>query len=174
MGSLSYTDALARLLANAALRRQFARDPYGTIAPWGLAKADQANLVKINLAQLESQAKALIQKRQFEVFRLMPDTVGNLGKRAVEVFEQYAETNWPEGHRRHLLDACGFASHLMHHEPNAIDQSELHVLTFVGSKRLFSIRIVRSGYHLLGRRVQILYRLRGQYVRHLGLYLGLR
>ena len=50
----------------------------------------------------------LINERWFEVRKLIPKTIGQLGAEGRELFQYYANHKWPSGHRRHPQDAMGF------------------------------------------------------------------
>lgn len=131
---LELAEALGRLLADPALRREFRRDPAGTAA-----RLD-ATLSGIDPAALEKQAESLVAKRLHEVAKLMPRTFERLGPAASGLFRGFAGTRWPRGHRRHLEDAVAFGRSLRGHP--ALCRSEWNRLRFALEGGRCSIRLV--------------------------------
>jgi hypothetical protein len=160
---------LGRLLADPAARAMLRRDP---LLAAGALDADPALLESLDLDGLEEQARGLVEKRFHEVAKLLPWTVAGLGPEAPAVFARHAAAFWPEGHRRHALDAESFARFL---ESRSLPlcRSEVNRLRFGMGGSRFGIRWVSDALveGRSRRALQILYRRRGA-VRSLALYLG--
>lgn len=160
---------LGRLLANPVLRRMLRSDP---VLAAGALDADPALLEGLDPDALEEQARGLVEKRFHEVGKLLPRTVHGLGPAAAALFERHAASYWPEGHRRHALDALAFARFLeSRSEP--VCRAELNRLRFGMTRLPFAFRwapdVCVDGASR--RALQILYRRRGA-VRSLALYVG--
>lgn len=108
MSEPNFPSALARLLKDPQLRAQFAADPGATVQALGLAGPDAATLAALSSAALEHQAHMLLRKRFEALRRHVPLTLTHLNAEAWERFTEYAIGQWPEGHRRHLIDALSF------------------------------------------------------------------
>lgn len=165
MAQLEFTAGLARLLADGGLRCRFVLDPPGTAAAMPLQPAARDLLLRLDHAQLEQQAQALLDKRRYEAFKLLPRTVMRLGAQAPALFQAYAEGHWPEGYRRHHLDACAFGRFLKARACGALDEAELNLLAFHCARRRVAIHVVRTGQRMMDHGVQILYRTRRARVR---------
>lgn len=107
-----FITALARLLANPALRKTFRSNPRKAADLLNLTGADKSMFVALSATQLERQARLLINKRMREVFTVLPLTVQGLGANAAAYFSDYAAEFWPDSHRRHTVDAWNFCNYL--------------------------------------------------------------
>ena len=110
----------------------------------GLSTADVRRLSAIPPEQLDSQAAGLIRKRYHEAARLIPETMSRLGSRSVELFAGFAEGFWPDGHRRHEIDAMEFCRHLAEAGLCATARFEANALRFVIGSRRFAVHFVRT------------------------------
>src|SRR3954471_5305162 len=108
--SADLTTALGALLADPALRQTLRRNLSEVALRLQIPEAD---LLALNAEDLETQAESLVDKRRSEVFKRLPRTVALLGDRASGLFREHAEGFWPEGHRRHAVDAARFGSALV-------------------------------------------------------------
>jgi hypothetical protein len=96
--------ALARLLSDPTLREQFLANRQSVA--WELCpdEADAAVLLAVEAAGLRRQADLLIAKRTRAVFALIPNSLSGRHR----LFVEWAGSYWPEGYRRHELDAWSF------------------------------------------------------------------
>lgn len=110
---MDFVAAQARLLSDRALREEFARDPVATVRRMGVREPDREAAARIDPVGLDRQAETLLRKRLHEVAPRLPANFAALGPRAEATFFAYAETFWPEGPRRHAIDAGRFAERLL-------------------------------------------------------------
>ena len=96
------------------------------------------------MEELESQAETLLDKRFREVKLLIPVTIMKLGPLARSHFIEYAQTFWPKGHLRHVLDAASFGQYLIENNPKCVCRSEINRMAFVANRRRFSCHLVRD------------------------------
>ena len=120
--------AVGRLLSSIELRDAFEQSPLAVADRLGIAESDRAVFLSLDAQQLNQQAETLIQKRWHEVRRLAPRTIEALGDSAGELFQFYAGRFWPQGHRRHQLDAFRFLQFLAANDIDCIDKKELRRL----------------------------------------------
>jgi len=133
------------LLRDRELRQRFANDRHSFINEMGVGSDDQAYLMSLNAEQLEEQARSLIRKRRAEVVRFVPKTWSCMGEHANIVFQEYVDHSvWPEGHRRHLLDALGFCEYLESRQRDGYLKSEHHWVWFLANERFASIRVLED------------------------------
>ncbi|QDU96424.1 hypothetical protein [Lignipirellula cremea] len=118
------TTALGLLLSNRELRRRLREAPAEVACELGLSGPEEEALRQIDLDGLERQAAALLGKRWWEVGKLLPLTIAALGSEAREVFEFYATRRWPDGHRRHAVDAVEFLAFLKQNGLPAVSTAE--------------------------------------------------
>ncbi len=135
-------DALARLLSSRELRDSFRRAPREVCAELGIGEAAQSLLLSIENGSLETQAELLLRKRFHEVRQLIPRTVAALGVRARRAFFDYAESHWPSGHQRHVVDALNFCRGLKSRGMRCVSRAEFNRLLFITSSRRFRIHAV--------------------------------
>lgn len=107
------TTAIGQLLSDASLRDEFRNCPNSVADQIDLRSDHVAMFVELDIEQIENQAATLLSKRWNEVRQLIPATVSDLGDEAKDLFMFYANQNWPEGHRRHPLDAFQFMQFLI-------------------------------------------------------------
>jgi hypothetical protein len=173
--SISATEALGRLLSSAALRERLRQDPQETMDKLSVRRDQRHIISTLDMEELGRQAESLLDKRFSEVERLIPVTITKLGSVARCYFGEYAQTFWPQGHLRHVLDAASFAQSLLKNNPDCVCRSEINRLVFVANRRRFSCHLVRDA-NLNGRyqsALQFLYRVHGV-PRQLLLYLSWR
>lgn len=155
---------LSRLLTDDGLRKRFCEDRERVVAELADDPATATFLSAIDGGQLDAQAETLLGKRQHEVAELLPQTWRHLGSDARELFRDYAANSpWPEGHLRHLVDACDFVSWLRQSGRAAVD-SEFNRISFAATGGRFAVRIIRETSQLLPG-VQFLARNRSGHVR---------
>lgn len=136
---------LSRLLTDAALRRRFAEDPARVAEELTSDTEQLAFLSSLDATQLEAQAETLIGKRRHEVAQILPQTWRQLGTAAADLFQSFVDASpWPEGHRRHLVDADAFAGWLVEQTPRRPIQSEWNRIRFILSARRMSVNFVRD------------------------------
>jgi hypothetical protein len=169
---IDLTTALGRLLCHRSLRRDFARSPIEAAHQIGICESDLEAFLNLNCESIESQAQTLIQKRLFEVSRLLPATFTLGGTQSIIDFEDYAEAHWPEGHRRHLNDAAEFCKYLdLNGRP--LCRSEHNRVRFAAREKNFGIHLVRAAIGSKRRcAVQILIRLKNTHLREFALHMA--
>jgi len=154
-----FTSALAQLLVNPALRDTFSSSPQAAADLLNLNGADRSLFVALQADQIERQAQLLITKRMRETFVLLPLTVKALGATAAAHFSEYATGYWPEGHRRHSLDALNFGEFLRSRQL-PLNKSEYNRVRFGNKHRGVRVCFVKDALINGERRhaMQILYR----------------
>ena len=110
--TIDWVTAQTMLLTDRGLRDSFRLHPETVARELKVGRSEVKWFVLLNPDQLEAQAHTLLQKRFHEVGKLLPGTFAALAEEAWGLFADYSTTYWPEGHRRHLLDAAQFAQHL--------------------------------------------------------------
>ena len=105
---MTLNNCLVLLLSSHAERQLFVDNPALFQAKHDLMQADLHTLKQMDMIEVERQARELVVKRQREVTKLMPKTL----RSQQEKFRAFAETQWPQGHKRHVLDAEAFIRYL--------------------------------------------------------------
>ena len=177
MSDRDFTTALARLLTDRSLLESYRVDARETAERLSVRPSDVDAFLSLDAADLEAQAETLVRKRFHEVAGMIPETITGLGGReeARHVFEEYATTRWPAGHRRHLADAVAFCAHLLGQERRTVCRAEYHRLRFVLCRRRVAMHVVPSEI-VDGRprcALQILYGRRGRFPRQVLVYVEL-
>jgi hypothetical protein len=144
--AIDLTTALGRLLTDAALRSEFFQNRTATLERFDLDQAAAGVLQQIDESTFERQAQALIYKRFHEVMKMLPMTIRLLGEDAARRFREYAGQFWPDGHRRHLIDAVEFCRYLRDQKRGTVCRSEQNMVEFRLSKRRFEIHLVTDYY----------------------------
>lgn len=167
-----WTNMIGRLLTDATLRRRLRKNPEEAAEALALTPDQVGPLATLDWDALEVQAGTLIRKRCHEVSKLMPRTMGRLGDDAFAWFHEHADSYWPRGHRRHMMDATAFGQFLLTRHA-AVCRSELNRTAFAAYGKLFRIHwvsdaIVNGRYR---RAIQLLYR-RRRGPHELFIYLG--
>ena len=161
---VDFTTALSRLLAEPRLRREFAADPEGTALLLAGQGPVRHQLLNLSADAVEAQAHGLLMKRFHAVQELLPRTFMRLGPEALCVFGEYAESRWPQGHLRHLVDAHQFSEFLRRGYAEALDAAEANRAAFHLSRcrigMYWAHRTFINGRYR--RALQLLYRRRGQ------------
>ncbi len=171
---MDLTTALTRLLSDRGLRQAYQRDPEGVARTLSVDKCALAPFVALDPDALETQAQLLVNKRFFEAQRIIPQTFALLGTEARTFFWAYAETQWPEGHTRHMQDAVAFYRYLLPLVRSKVNRSELNRLRFVleGKQiRIHLLDLTIQGWQKSA--LQILYRNRQGCPRQFGFSPGL-
>ncbi len=164
--------AQAQLLANRTLRAAFRHDPVATARQMGVSNEDVPVFASLSADQLETQAQALLAKRQYEVKRFLPRSFAGLGESARRHFLAYAETFWPTGHRRHFHDAVAFSEYLNRHQIRGGCRMERNWLRFRAQRALLRVHWVHAApvgsRHHRGLQILFIWRSRpGQWLLHL-------
>ena len=141
---MDLTTALARLLTNRDLRAAYSRDPQSVAKNLGVDETVLRPFLALDPVALESQAELLLNKRFFEIRGLLPETCSQFGEDARKQFREHAERVWPEGHRRHVLDALSFCKYLKDEVNFHANQCEVNRLQFILAKRRLAIHLVRD------------------------------
>lgn len=135
---------LARLLSDGELRRRFRDNREQVVNELTDCDSVAAFLLAIDSEQLDAQAETLIAKRQHEVASTLPGSWHKLGKDACSLFRKYAaESAWPEGHLRHLLDASEFGAWLGRTDRTPVI-GEWNRVRFGTTGRRFALHIFRD------------------------------
>ncbi|HLY11459.1 MAG TPA: hypothetical protein VKW04_19300 [Planctomycetota bacterium] len=130
------TTALGALLSDRTLRETLRRDPREVARRLQIPEAD---LHALDSEALEIQAESLIDKRRHEVSKQLPRTMALLGDLAPGLFREHAGIFWPEGHRRHVLDAARFGAFLME-RGSPLCRSEWNRARFVAGSSPLGVR----------------------------------
>ncbi len=101
-------EALARLLSDSTLRERFCETKELVARQLCADESDIGILLSVDPAGLRRQADLLIAKRTRAVFALVPNSLSGRHK----LFVEFAGGHWPEGHRRHDVDAWLFLREL--------------------------------------------------------------
>ena len=153
---------MARLLTDSKLREAFREDGESVADRIDLRDNDRAAFVSLEPDQLEQQAIGLVNKRREEVARLIPVTWQRLGPSSSALFRAFAESFWPESHRRHAEDAVAFADFLNDKSVDVLYQPELNWQRFQLANRRLQVCWVRD--YLINekphRAIQLMYRWR--------------
>lgn len=151
------TELLALLLSDRQHRLQLKQRPEQFRRQLGLDEVLFAFACQIDPDQLETQAQALVAKRFREAGCCLPNTLRSGAEDYRELFQEYASSNWPQGHDRHMRDALSFADHLRRHKKHH-DCRERNRLAFCLNARRFQIcsiwsrRPLTVGVHVLFQR----------------------
>ncbi len=163
------TTALGALLADSALRERLRRDPEGMARSLEVGVGE---LRALDPEDLERQAEGLIAKRLLEVGKRLPRTLNLLNRRGPDLFKQYAQGSWPEGHLRHVRDAAEFAAFLEARGLPVCRSERNRVKFHLGARRLAMHWIPDAVFAGKRRRaLQILLRFRGT-VHSCAVYMG--
>ena len=144
MPEIDFTTALGRLLTDAVVRRDFAKNPRNVANSLGLVSIDCDRFCALDIDGVNTQAMALLSKRMYEVRNFIPYTVKALGSRYRETFMAYANERWPQGHQRHLYDAIYFCQGLLVGESIHLCRVELNFLQFMASRNFVPVRVFRQ------------------------------
>lgn len=145
MKQLEAVEAMGLLLHDRSLRERFAEDRDMVICELGVVSSQVRCIQELNLEQLEIQAASLLGKRCSEVAQLIPETWSRLGSQGRPVFFDYAEqSTWPQGHRRHLIDAARFCQFLQRMKSAAYLRSEHQWVEFLADNRFLAVGWMRD------------------------------
>jgi hypothetical protein len=108
----SFTSVFAKLLSSSVSRSSFHQNPSGFVRQFELSAEDAQSLLLLDRKQLDHQAKSLLKKRYFELKHYIPRTLEGDQKKIMGWFFEYGESFWPEGPRKHLIDAQKFLGDL--------------------------------------------------------------
>lgn len=111
---------------------------------------------QLDLEELESQATALINKRFNECLSYILNTAKANDNLKTE-FTEFANNYWPNGHRRHRLDAIQFLYHLKR-KKLVVDMFELYWNQFQLQRKSISVKLYRA---INGKRRILLMRRKG-------------
>ncbi|OUT56421.1 MAG: hypothetical protein CBB71_17985 [Rhodopirellula sp. TMED11] len=138
-------EAIGLLLRDRRLRERFAAERKIVLEELKVVPEEWNCLLHLSLEQLGNQAESLIGKRQGAVAKLLPVTWRRLGCRAQQQYRDYVDSaDWPPTHQRHLLDAEWFCCFLAEHRVEAYSRDEHHWVSFLLSRRRFSIQLLRT------------------------------
>jgi hypothetical protein len=138
---IDLTTALAALLTDRDALDLFHRDALAAAEKLQVRAEHHDAFIAIDPMGLEAQAATLINKRFCETAKLLPLTFLRLGDAAENLFLNYAQSHWPVGHRRHLLDAIEFAQ-LLRARGEPLEENELHRVRFLTRAHRFSLTIL--------------------------------
>ena len=174
VNEIDFQTALGRLLRDASLREQFARNPSAVAALLHLRLAERAHLAKLSPGDIEIQATILLRKRFDAVRHLIPRTTHGLGSKAWELFQAHARQFWPDSPDMEVRDTESFCSHLAAVAPAALCPVEMNRLRFHLGRERISIHHIRH-FPIRGRTrraLQVLVRRRHGWSEH-ALYFAL-
>ena len=144
MNEIDFPTALARLLRDATLREQFAREPALVAARLQVRADEREQFAALSAEEIEIQATILLRKRFDAVRRLIPVTMEHLGDRAWESFLAHARRFWPEASAMEISDTENFCAHLAATEPSALCPAEMNRLRFHLNRRPVALHFVRE------------------------------
>jgi hypothetical protein len=147
------------------MRERFVRSPQQLADELDLIGQARTLFLAIDAHELSRQAVTLIDKRYHEVCDLLPGTIAGLYNHARPAFGQYAETIWPDGHRRHHLDAVAFCRWLESHDL-PFEPMERNCSAFAAQAAALRAHVITriNGMRCFG--AQLLIRWRGRRYRH--------
>jgi len=151
----------ARLLGSTALRRLLREDPDAFARQLGIGNSTLRGLTAIDATALERQAQGLLEKRWHEIRKRIPRTAARLGSEGYDLFLVDAERTWPEGHRRHWVDAWAFVNQRQQAGDSRVDAAEAAMLQFIVEEGRFRVclhRRMNGARHSAGPGIQILWR----------------
>lgn len=163
MEQCDFTSALAQVLTKPGLLETFLADPETAADLINMIPGDRALFVSMPCEQIRRQAQLLVTKRMRAVFEQMPLTIKSLGPAAAERFHSFASHSWPQGHRRHSIDALRFCLYLRQHKLPC-NQSEYNRIHFHCTGKRVRVCLARDAVVNGNMRyaLQVLFRLRGQ------------
>lgn len=144
MNEIDFHTALGRLLRDALLREEFAREPSAVTARLQLRAPDRAAFAALSSEEIEIQAAILIRKRFDAVRRLIPATTDGLGGRAWPLFLAHARGYWPETPAGLIHDTEKFCARLAQSEPRALCAAEMNRLRFHTGQQPLAVHLVRD------------------------------
>ncbi len=131
MTQADFVDVIGKLLSDCQFREQFRQAPEQTVGKLDVDPSVARCLLNLDVRQLEHQSETLLNKRWHAARKLIPKTIKELGDEARDLFQFYATSNWPEGHRRHTQDAYQFLQFLTAnriHQPSGRELKRLQKL----------------------------------------------
>jgi len=142
LSGVDFLTALGRLLRDAKLREDFARDAALAAEQIGVAETDRAAFERLDVIGLEAQATVLMRKRYRTAQRRLPRTCAGLNQRTWPSFANYARGAWPASE---ATDALAFAEWLLA-RGDAVDIEEINRLRFsLGTRRIAIHLLPRKG-----------------------------
>ena len=144
MPEIDFSTALARLLRDAPLREQFARDPARVAGQLQVRATEQAVFAALSAEDIEIQAAILLRKRFEAVRGLIPATMARLGARAWDCFHAHARGHWPEAPAMAISDTQTFCAHLADTQPAALCPIEMNRLHFHRNRQAIAVHFVRE------------------------------
>ncbi len=143
MPGIDLTTALARLLSDARLRREYTLDATALAHRLDVDASHLEGFLGLDRDGLEIQAETLVAKRFHEVASMLPETIARYGEAARQKFFDFADSTWPTGHRRHLEDAVAFCRYLKRQGDPGPSERECNRLYFMWQNRKFALHFVR-------------------------------
>lgn len=119
-----FVSLLSQILTHPKTLECFIDDSAGFIRQFEISENDREALLSLEPDQIRNQADTLLNKRWHEVRKLIPITIAGLDEQGSDLFRFYAANQWPEGHCRHLIDACGFLKFIKTNNVGNVDTSE--------------------------------------------------
>ena len=144
MNEIDFHTALGRLLRDAPLREEFARDPSALAARLQVRPGERAPFAALSMEEIEVQAAILVRKRFDAVRRLIPATMDGLGDRAWPLFLAHARGFWPEASAGPAHDTEVFCTRLSESEPRSLCAAEMNRLRFHRGHQPFAVHLVRD------------------------------
>ena len=127
----SFTSVFAKLLSSSAYRSSFDQDPFRFIRQFDLSHEDAQSLLALNSRQLDLQARSLLRKRFFELKHYIPHSLEGDQKKLMGWFFEHGESFWPEGPKRHFIDAQEFLEELEIRKWSQVNRFEYLWVNFV-------------------------------------------
>ena len=172
MGKISLIEAMALLLSNPKLRKEFSISAVDIAETLNVNDKERCLFCALSVDQLNQQAELLIKKRMREVYKFLPLTFQLLGDRTLNLFNQFAISFWPRSYRRHQEDAWRFCQYLKDNG-YTYNCSEWNRISFKQEKKKWKLKVVHDAFinkkQLVA--IQLLFRI-GHSVKEKQFYLG--
>lgn len=157
MAAIDFITAFGRLLHDGALRDAFAADARALARRLEVRECDEPAFVRLEVADLEFQARILLRKRFGLVGEALPQTCRDLGRDGWAEFLRYGRSTEPTLENQTTVDAFGFSRHLLRVRPASVCRLESNRARFADGRRRFALHVVRTisvrGRHRLGAQV---------------------
>ncbi|MAQ90284.1 MAG: hypothetical protein CMM03_10550 [Rhodopirellula sp.] len=158
---MNSSELFEMLLANSVCRTELKKNRDDFTRKHRLEQDAISFLNQLDLEELETQATALINKRYSETLSHIPNTARANGDLKQE-FAQFAVDYWPNGHKRHRLDAIQFLCHLKR-KKLVVDMFEFYWNQFQLKQKSISVKLYRA---INGKRRILLMRRKGSLCRY--------
>ena len=130
------------LLADAARREELQADASAFAVKYSLDQEAIQFVRQLDWDGLNAQASALIKKRFHECLVYIPNTA-KANENLTKEFTVFARSFWPDGHKRHRLDAVEFLKWLKK-KRMSVDRCELYWNQFQLQRKRCAVKVYRG------------------------------